>query len=181
MTDRISEIIVVEGRDDTNSIRRAVEADTIETHGFGISGKTWQLLEEAHKVRGLIIFTDPDFAGEQIRRRLTERFPDSKQAHLTQEEARDGEDIGIENAAPEAIREALKRAKARTEEAEDRFSMTDLREAGLAGCSGAGRRREEVGAALGIGYGNSAAFLRKLKAFGISREAFWDAVRKSNA
>ena len=59
--------------------------------------------------------------------------------------------------------------------------MTDLREAGLAGCSGAGRRREEVGAALGIGYGNSAAFLRKLKAFGISREAFWDAVRKSNA
>ena len=33
---KIEEIIVVEGRDDTAAIRRAVDAVTIETHGFGI-------------------------------------------------------------------------------------------------------------------------------------------------
>ena len=44
----IKEIIVVEGRDDTLAIKRAVEADTIETHGFGISEETWKLLEKAY-------------------------------------------------------------------------------------------------------------------------------------
>ena len=36
----IAETIVVEGRDDTNSIKRAVAAETIETHGFGIRRET---------------------------------------------------------------------------------------------------------------------------------------------
>ena len=32
---KINEVIVVEGRDDTAAINRAVEAKTIETHGCG--------------------------------------------------------------------------------------------------------------------------------------------------
>ena len=32
----IKEAIIVEGRDDTAAIRRAVSAMTIETHGFGM-------------------------------------------------------------------------------------------------------------------------------------------------
>ena len=32
----IKEAIIVEGRDDTTAIRRAVDAVTIETHGFGM-------------------------------------------------------------------------------------------------------------------------------------------------
>ena len=38
---RIKEIIVVEGRDDTAAINRAVEAETIETHGFGMLKEEW--------------------------------------------------------------------------------------------------------------------------------------------
>ena len=34
---KIEEIIVVEGRDDTAAIKRAVTAQTIETHGFGMN------------------------------------------------------------------------------------------------------------------------------------------------
>ena len=44
---KIEEIIVVEGRDDTAAIRQAVDAVTIETHGFGIREETWQLIEKA--------------------------------------------------------------------------------------------------------------------------------------
>ncbi|MCT6903202.1 MAG: ribonuclease M5, partial [Lactobacillus sp.] len=34
---QIKEIIVVEGKDDTTAIKRAVQADTIETNGSAIS------------------------------------------------------------------------------------------------------------------------------------------------
>lgn len=107
----IREIIVVEGRDDTAAIRRAVDAETIETHGFGIREETWTLLEKAWESRGLIIFTDPDTAGVQIRRRIMERFPQAMEAFLDQDEATAKGDIGIENASPEAILRALLSAR----------------------------------------------------------------------
>ena len=68
----IKEIIVVEGRDDTAAIRQSVDAVTIETHGYGIRQSTWELIDKAYETTGIIIFTDPDTAGEQIRRRLAE-------------------------------------------------------------------------------------------------------------
>lgn len=54
----IKEVIVVEGRDDTAAVLRAVDAATIETHGFGITRATWKRLEEAYRMRGLIVLTD---------------------------------------------------------------------------------------------------------------------------
>lgn len=107
----IEEIIVVEGRDDTAAIRRSVDGETIETHGFGIREETWVLLERAYEKRGLIVFTDPDTAGEQIRKRIMERFPGAKQAFLTRDEAAKAGDIGIENASPESIERALSMAR----------------------------------------------------------------------
>jgi ribonuclease M5 len=71
----IKEIIVVEGRDDEAAVKKAVEAETIATHGFGISQETFARIEKAYAERGIIIFTDPDHAGEKIRKRLSERFP----------------------------------------------------------------------------------------------------------
>ena len=103
----IAETIIVEGRDDTNSIKRAVAAETIETHGFGIRRETWELIDKAYRTTGIIVFTDPDHAGETIRKRILDKYPDALEAFLDQESARAGDDIGIENAAPEAVREAL--------------------------------------------------------------------------
>ena len=37
---KINEVIVVEGRDDTRAVKRAVDAETIETHGYGITAAT---------------------------------------------------------------------------------------------------------------------------------------------
>lgn len=56
---RVREIIVVEGRDDTAAIKKSVDAVTIETHGYGITERTWKLIEKAYAEKGIIIFTDP--------------------------------------------------------------------------------------------------------------------------
>ena len=79
---KIKEIIVVEGKDDTVAIKRAVEADTIETNGSAIDQKIIEQIKLAAEVRGVIIFTDPDFPGEKIRKKIIEKVPNCKHAFL---------------------------------------------------------------------------------------------------
>lgn len=169
---RIKEVIVVEGRDDTAAIKRAVDAETIETHGFGIRRETWQLIEKAYKEKGIIVFTDPDFAGNEIRRRLTEKFPDAAHAYLSRKDASKDGDIGIENADPDSIIEALSKAHYTLEEKREEFTSADMLMYGLAGGAQAAERRDRLGKALGIGYGNNKQFLNKLNKYGITREEF---------
>ena len=169
---RIDEIIIVEGRDDTAAILRGVEAVTIETHGYGIRPSTWDVIDKAYQSKGIIIFTDPDTAGEQIRRRLAERYPDAAHAFLDRGLAEKDGDIGIENASPESIRDALEKAR-RPEQhsaSSEQFTRDDLFRWGLDGVPGAAHRRHEVGNRLGIGMATGKTFLRRLNSFGISRE-----------
>lgn len=202
----IREVIVVEGRDDTAAINRAVRAVTIETHGFGISKGTWDKLAAAYDKYGLIIFTDPDHAGNEIRKKILEKFPNSKEAFLAREKATEkvggksqrnteGQnrhesksgyvpkarpDIGIENASPEDILEALKKAKAKKIEAKikDEFTPEDLYKAGLTGGKEVKLKREKLGDILGIGYVNSKSLIKKLNLLGTSREEFENALKK---
>lgn len=176
---KIQEIIIVEGRDDTAAVTRAVDCDTIETHGFGIRKETWELIEKAYNGRGIIIFTDPDHSGEEIRRKLSEKFPNAKHAYLSRKDALSGGDIGIENADDESIIKALENAKAKRMENEKEFSEKDMIKAGLLGGAGSREKRQILGKALGIGYGNSSSFLKKLNAFGITREDFEREVEKA--
>ena len=169
---KVQEVIVVEGRDDTNAVLRAIDGMTIETHGFGIRKETWKLLEKAYEEKGLILFTDPDHSGEEIRRKLTERFPESRQAFLTRDEAEAKGDIGIENASPRSIAEAISKARYTARKEKDIFTEEDLYESGLLGQRDSKEMRQALGAALGIGYGNGRTLLKKLNMFDIRREDF---------
>lgn len=48
----IKEVIVVEGRDDTVAVKRAVDADTIETGGSAINARILQRIALAQERRG---------------------------------------------------------------------------------------------------------------------------------
>ena len=83
---KIQEVIVVEGKDDTKRIKMAVNADTIETRGSAISDETLDQIAELQEKRGVIVFTDPDYSGEKIRktiRSIASRRP--KSAHPRRE------------------------------------------------------------------------------------------------
>lgn len=177
---KIREILVVEGRDDTAAVKKSVDAITIETHGYGITDKTWKLIEEAYRGPGIIVFTDPDHAGEQIRRRILQRFPQAQQAFLDRRSATKKGDIGIENADPESIRQALRKAHCSfdAKPAAQVFSRQDLLNAGLIGQADSAARRQKLGKILGIGYGNGKIMLQRLNSFGIERDAFDKAVQE---
>ncbi|MBD8500667.1 ribonuclease M5 [Paenibacillus arenosi] len=173
----IRELIVVEGRDDTVAIKRAVKADTIETGGSALNEMTFRKIALAQERRGVIIFTDPDFAGERIRKAIAARVPGCKHAFITKDKATANGDIGVENASPEHIREALSRVKSEMGAFHGTvLSWTDLIEAGLTTHPGSADRRMRLGELLGIGYCNAKQFLKRCTAFQISREEFEDAL-----
>lgn len=174
----IKEIIVVEGKDDTTAIKRAVEAETIETGGSAINRDVLTRIALAQERRGVIIFTDPDYAGERIRKIIASKVPGCKHAFLTQEQAKHKEDIGVENASPEAIRQALANVRTEYEAAVTELTIEDLLRAGLIHHPQAAARRLEVGNALGIGYCNAKQFYKRCKAFQISLEEFEAAVQQ---
>jgi ribonuclease M5 len=173
----IKEIIVVEGKDDTVAIKRAVEAETIETGGSAIGEAVLKRIELAGTRRGVIIFTDPDHAGERIRKIVAARVPGCKHAFLPQAEALHKGDIGVENATPEAIRRALANVRTETGEAEGEITWKDLIDAGLIVHPDASNRRLALGNLLGIGYANGKQFHKRCTMFRISMEEFERALR----
>ena len=165
----IKEIIVVEGRDDVTAVKRALDAELITTGGFGFPKGVMERIKAAQKRRGVIIFTDPDFAGEKIRKKIAAEV-------LPREEAKKDGDIGIENASPKSILAALERVRTESTEKREEFKQVDLIRNGLIGNEDASHRRDELGKILGIGYGNAKQFLSRLNNYGVSREEFEQAL-----
>ncbi len=173
----LKEVLIVEGKSDVTAVNRAVEADCITTGGFHFTRQTLQNIAAAYKRRGIIILTDPDSAGENIRNFLSRKFPNAKHAYIPRDEAVANGDIGIEQASPESIRKAL--SKVRTLEINPRteFTASEMIAFKLSGGTDSSRLRDKIGAALGIGYGNVKTFVRRLNNYGVTREEFLAALK----
>lgn len=172
----IKEVIVVEGKNDTAAVKRAVNADCLETGGFGLQPYRLNQIAKASARRGIIILTDPDSAGERIRRKLSQHFPEAKHAFIPKADATAAGDIGIEQASAEAIRTALDKARCREWMPAPQFSWQDMISHGLTGTSDASDRRALLGEKLGIGYANAKTFFQRLNTYAVSREEFTDAL-----
>lgn len=174
---KIQEVIVVEGKDDIAAVKRAVQAEVIVTFGYVLSKATLNQIKQAKERCGVIVFTDPDTVGEKLRKRIDTAVPGCKHAFLPKESALRNGDIGIENASPESIREALIKVRTIVERTEPVFTQSDLQKHGLVGTEGAAEKRAFVGKVLGIGDTNSKQFLNRLNHYAVSTEEFLEACR----
>lgn len=180
----IKELIVVEGKNDANAVRQALgeDVDVLWTEGFGLTKEKLEYIAEMANRQGVIVFTDPDTVGEQIRSRIRAYVPLAKHTYLSKSVATKQGDIGVENAAPDEIRRAfalIQQEQPHDEEVkESRFTIEDLWEVGLVGSSYASEYRRALGRKLGIGDTNAKQFLHRLNRFGISRELFSKAMEE---
>lgn len=172
----LREVIVVEGKSDIARVGLAVEADIIATEGYTLRPAVLEDIRRAYEKRGIIILTDPDGPGERIRTRLAKLFPQAHHAFIPKAEARSEGDVGVEDASVESIRKALSKVRAMHMDSAEEFGMEDLFRAGLSGKADSARKRDRIGALLGIGYGNSRQFLKRLNHFGITRKEWEEAM-----
>ena len=174
----LKEVLIVEGKNDVAAVKRAVEADCIVTGGFHFVGRTLKNISAAYERRGIIILTDPDSAGENIRKFLTRKFPNAKHAYIPRDEATANDDVGVEQASPESIRRALSKVRTLEINPREEFTTAEMVALNLAGGAGSSKLRDKIGAALGIGYGNVKTFVRRLNNYGVTRDEFNAALEK---
>jgi len=181
---KIKEIIVVEGRDDVTAVKRTVDAQIIQLNGFsGLTSKSIQKLKALSEKNDLILLTDPDYAGKKIRSVIEKHIPNIKHAFVSRKNATKKENIGVENASDEAIKEALSYIISfdnSKKEENSIFTMTDLMENGLCNGKNSKEKRIMLGDILNIGYYNSKQLLHALNSFNITKEEFQRAMNKIN-
>ena len=179
---KIPEVIVVEGKDDTANLKRYYEVDTYETRGSAINQDDLERIAKLQEFRGIIVFTDPDYNGERIRKIIMQEIPQAKHAFLNRGEAvpkskTKGRSLGVEHASFEDLEKALAGLVGSYED-ETFFDITktDLMRLGLLMGSDSRKRREYLGEELRIGYCNGKQLLKRLELFGISLAEVEDAM-----
>lgn len=155
----------MEGKSDTAKLKSIIECDTLETGGSSLGEKTLDLIEKAAKERGVIVFTDPDYPGMQIRQKVSERVGDCKHAFVPKKVAIAHGKVGIAEAKPEAIIQALKEAatfvKNRESISWQEFISLDI--------IGNKERRLYLYDYFKLGYGNAKTLFKRLNMMGVTK------------
>lgn len=157
---KISEVIVVEGRYDKNTLSQVVDAIIIETSGFGVFNdkEKQQLLRTLAEKRGMIVFTDSDGAGFVIRNFIKGCVDPKylKHAYIPDvygkerrkaKHSKEGK-LGVEGMKPEVLLDALIRAGATIDgesaDMKTEISKADMYAKGLTGRADSSKKRAEL-------------------------------------
>lgn len=185
---RVSEVIVVEGRYDKNTLSQIVDAVIIETSGFGVfnDSEKQQLLRTLAEKRGLIVLMDSDGAGLVIRNFIKGSVDPKlvKHAYIPEiygkerrkaKASKEGK-LGVEGMSPEVLLNALRRAGATIDGAAaqetEPISMADMYHAGLTGKPDSAMRRERLLSGMELPKKMTAAALLPVLNALMSREEF---------
>ena len=180
----VNEAVVVEGKYDKIKLSALIDGLIIETNGFQIykNPEKMNLLRRLAKERGLLILTDSDAAGFQIRHYLTGAIGPQyiKQAYIPdiygkerrKEKASSEGKLGVEGLPLKVLREALARAGVLYDE------KTDLFEAGLIGREGSAERRRALLRQLNLPEHMNTSTMAKVLNSIMDYEAFQQAVRE---
>lgn len=175
-----NQIIVVEGIHDMMRIKSVFkDANVITTNGSEISIDTLKMIESLGKDNEIIIFTDPDYPGDRIRKRITDIVPNAVHAFIKKDKciSKNKRKVGVEHATDNDIKEALVNIY-RISKVDSDISMADIFKLNLIGNDSSSILREKVSAELNIGTPNAKTFLNRLKMFGIKYEDLKKVVKK---
>ncbi len=158
---KIQEVIVVEGKNDTAVLKSYFDCDTIETHGTCLSESTLKLIEKMHEKRGVIIFTDPDYPGESIRKQINQRVKGCKNAFVAKEMAKTDKKVGVEHASKSVLEEALRNCVT-FEERESTLTLQQFQSLGLSGKANSAALRDQVSRHFHLGHCNAKTLYKRL-------------------
>ncbi|MBS5114330.1 MAG: ribonuclease M5 [Erysipelotrichaceae bacterium] len=161
---KINEVIIVEGKSDTQVLKSFLEVDTIETGGSAINEKTLEYIKTTSLNRDIIVMTDPDYPGMQIRKKISEVVPNCKHAFVNKKDAIKHHKVGIAEASREAILEALENVVTFKDNQES-ITWQEFIDLNIIGNKA---RRLEVYRLFHLGYGNVKTLFKRLNLVGIS-------------
>ena len=168
---KINELIVVEGKSDIDFLSSFLDADFYQVHGSAISNEDIDFLSKVEKTRGIIILTDPDFPGLQIRHKIKEKIPSAKEAFVRKEVSIKHHKVGVAESTKEEVISSLENVISFSKkESKNAIRNSDLIELGLNGGENSSVLRKKLCDKLHLGFSNSKNLLLKLNSIEISKE-----------
>lgn len=177
----------MEGKYDKIRLSNLVDAVIVPVNGFSVykDRETAELIRMLARKTGIVILTDSDSAGFQIRNKIKELAGDGEVIHVyvpdikgkerrKREPSRQGL-LGVEGIDDEILLEAFRKAGVFAETAErpqDPITKADLMECGLIGAENSSARRAELQRQIGLPERLSANMLLEILNVMYTREEF---------
>lgn len=185
---KIKQAIIVEGRYDKIKLSSLVDALIIPTNGFALykDKETSELIKMLAKKTGVIILTDSDSAGFQIRSRLRSIIKEGEVINVyipdvfgkerrKRVPSKQGK-LGVEGMTAEVLLEAFRKAgvisEGETAPKSDPITKADFVELGLSGGENSAERRAALQRRLGLPELLSANLLLEILNVNYTREEF---------
>ena len=190
---KIKQAIIVEGKYDKIRLSNLVDAMIIPTNGFELykNKETAELIKMLSKKTGIIILTDSDSAGFQIRSRLRNitrggevinvYIPDIIGKERRKRSPSAEGKLGVEGVDDEILLEAFRKVGVFAEERtvpKDPITKADLMERGLVGGENSAEKRTKLQRSLGLPVRLSANMLMEILNVMYSREEFFAELEK---
>lgn len=166
-------VFVVEGRNDQSRLKKLFkDAMVVTTNGSAMDESQIELIMTLEKTHDIILFLDPDHAGERIRRLLSKKLTHVHHAFLEQKDAmsKNMKKIGIEHASDEAILDALSHIKIEHEVSKSDINMSFLYDMKLIGHNKSQEKRAYLSKKLKIGHVNGKTLLERLRRFNMMQK-----------
>lgn len=166
---KIKELIVVEGKTDVDFLSNFIDADFYSVNGSAITSSDIEFLKKANLKRGVIVLTDPDFPGMQIRNKINAEIPEVKNAYVRKEVSIKHKKVGVAESTKEEVINALNNLVSQNNVINN-ITLSDLYDLGLVGRANSKELRMILCDKLNIGYSNSKLLLRKINSIDITVE-----------
>ena len=162
---KIKQAVIVEGKYDKIRLSNIVDAVIVPVNGFSVykDRETAELIRLLARKTGIVILTDSDSAGFQIRNKINELarggevihvyVPDIKGKEKRKREPSKQGLLGVEGIDDEILLEAFRRAGVFAETGEksgEPITKADLMELGLVGAENSAERRAALQRKLGL-------------------------------
>lgn len=161
---KIKQAVIVEGKYDKIRLSNIIDAVIVPVHGFSIyrDRETAELIKYLARTTGIVILTDSDSAGFQIRNKIKSLAGGGEVIHVYVPDIRGKEKrkrapskeglLGVEGISDEIIAAAFAKAGVLAERTEksDPITKADLLELGLIGGENSQARRGELQEKLGL-------------------------------
>ena len=137
-------LIVVEGTTDKNYLSSFIDSSFYIVNGSAITSKDLEFLKLASKNKQIIILTDPDFPGMQIRNKINNYVKGCYNAFVKKELSIKNHKVGVAECDKNEILRALQNIKTFENSGENILNLEDLFELGLSGTANSKELRTHV-------------------------------------
>lgn len=161
-------ILIVEGKDDESLIKSFLECYVFKTNGFDIKDEDIRFLNKASEIYEIIVLTDPDEAGEKIRKTINEKVKNTFNVFLDKKMCDKNNKHGVAESTKEHILERLGERVVLESPKYGNVTLYQLHQLGLNGDSKSKEKRKYICDYFSLGICNVKTMKERINLLNIS-------------